>query len=434
MGKDPQITAQKELDKAELHYHAAQYKKAGKYFVSAGDQFFKLNEYKIARECFSFAAKSFDYLNSNYLAMEAMRNAGDSSLFINDFSNSNKFYKQALKFVPSLRRDNDYYYILFSSLSFLCLFLEGKQAQGLTFLKEIRKNVDNNYFKESPLIALVKDLLISIRDKNDQYLKKIEKEFGQYDFSEGEKKLLKIDLALAKVLNSLKTKLILDRDQYTTRDIINLTINLDTSPIIDVSKYSFYNYEFKKLTISNIVTSFSDNITAQKKPVLPLTLKPGEKCDFKFALKPHFQVEKPFIGPIILTCEFNDNLIVYYEGPEIILPNIISPPPSLDISMENLRPPLIGQTFPLEFLIENKSEGDALELELNIEFPNELKVMRGTTKKQIYSLSSNDTISWELSLRPSEAGDYTIKMDLKFKDPDQNQIEETKNFPFSIKL
>jgi hypothetical protein len=102
--------------------------------------------------------------------------------------------------------------------------------------------------------------------------------------------------------------------------------------------------------------------------------------------------------------------------------------------MENLRPPLIGQTFPLEFLIENKSEGDALELELNIEFPKELKVMRGTTKKQIYSLSSNDTIAWELSLRPSEAGDYNIKMDLKFKDPDQNQIEETKNFPFSIKL
>ena len=320
MGKDPQITAQKELDKAELHFYAEQYKKAGKYFASAGDQFFKLHEYKIARECFSYAAKSFDFLNSYYLAMEAMRNAGDSSLFINDFSNSNKFYKQALKFVPSLRRDNDYYYILFSSLSFLCLFLEGKQDQGLTFLKEIRKNVDNNYFKESPLIALVKDLLISIRDKNDQYLKKIEREFEQYDLSKGEKNLLKIDLALAKVLNSLKTKLILDRDQYTTRDIINLTINLDTSPIIDVSKYSFYNYEFKKLTISNIVTSFSDNITAQKKPVLPITLKPGEKCDFKFALKPHFQVEKPFIGPIVLTCEFNDNLIVYYEGPEKILP------------------------------------------------------------------------------------------------------------------
>ena len=49
MGKDPQITAQKELDKDELYYHAAQYKKAGKYFASAGDHFLKLHEYKIAR-------------------------------------------------------------------------------------------------------------------------------------------------------------------------------------------------------------------------------------------------------------------------------------------------------------------------------------------------------------------------------------------------
>jgi len=434
MGKDPQITAQKELDKAELHYHAAQYKKAGKYFASAGAQFIKLHEYKIARECFSYAAKSFDFLDSYYLAMEAMRNAGDASLFIDDYSNSNKFYKQALKFIPSLRRDNDYYYILFSSLSFLCLFLEGKQDQGLTFLKEIRRNVDNDYFKESPLIGLVKDIIIAVRDKNDQYLKKIEGKFNQFDYNEGEKNLLKLVLALGKALNSLKTELILDKDQYTTRDIINFTINLDTSQIIDVSKYPFYNYEFKKVTISNIVTSFSDNITAQKKPVLPLTLKPGENYDFIFELKSHFQLEKPFIGPIVLTCEFDDKFITDYEYSEKILPNIISPPPSLDISMKNLRPPLIGQTFPLEFLIENKSEGDALQLEINIEFPKELKVMRGTTKKQIYSLSSNDSITWELSMRPSEAGDYNIKMDLKFKDPDQNQIEETKNFPFSITL
>ena len=82
--------------------------------------------------------------------------------------------------MPSLRRENDYYYILFSSLSFLCLFLEGKQDQGLTFLKEIRKNVDNDYFKESPQISLVKDIIIAVRDKNDQYLTKIEREFNQY--------------------------------------------------------------------------------------------------------------------------------------------------------------------------------------------------------------------------------------------------------------
>lgn len=43
-------------------------------------------------------------------------------------------------------------------------------------------------------------------------------------------------------------------------------------------------------------------------------------------------------------------------------------------------------------------------------------------------------IIWEISLKPIEAGDYIIKMDIKFKDPDQNLIEETKSFPFAIKM
>ncbi len=60
--------------------------------------------------------------------------------------------------------------------------------------------------------------------------------------------------------------------------------------------------------------------------------------------------------------------------------------------------------------------------------------MRGTTKKQIYSLSSHEKITWEISLKPIETGDYTIKMNIKFKDPDQNLIEETKSFPFAIKM
>ena len=102
--------------------------------------------------------------------------------------------------------------------------------------------------------------------------------------------------------------------------------------------------------------------------------------------------------------------------------------------MKNLRPPLIGKSFPMEILIENKSEGDALDLNIEIEFPKQLKIIRGTIKKQIYTLGSNDKMTWEIALKPIEAGDYNIKMDIKYKDPDQNQIEETKNFPFPIKL
>lgn len=60
--------------------------------------------------------------------------------------------------------------------------------------------------------------------------------------------------------------------------------------------------------------------------------------------------------------------------------------------------------------------------------------MRGTLKKQIYSLRSNENINWEINLKPTEAGDYIIKVISKFNDPDQNLIEDTKEFPLSIKL
>ena len=99
-----------------------------------------------------------------------------------------------------------------------------------------------------------------------------------------------------------------------------------------------------------------------------------------------------------------------------------------------MRPPLIGQSFPLEILVENKSEGDALDLNIEVEFPENLKVMRGTLKKQIYSLRTNEDLKWEINIKPLEAGDYIIKISIKFMDPDQNKIEEIKEFPFAITL
>ncbi|MFX1588640.1 MAG: hypothetical protein ACFFC1_10830, partial [Promethearchaeota archaeon] len=146
-----------------------------------------------------------------------------------------------------------------------------------------------------------------------------------------------------------------------------------------------------------------------------------------------FQLDKPYIGPMDLFFELNNNLLFVYST-EIIEPIILSPPASLNVSIKNLRPPLIGQTFPLEILVENKSLGEALDVNIDVDFPDELKIMRGTTSKQIYSLRSNEDIKWEINLKPTEAGDYTIKFIIKFTDPDQNKVEDNREFPFSVKL
>ncbi|TFG19835.1 MAG: hypothetical protein EU529_15785 [Promethearchaeota archaeon] len=436
MPKDPLIEAEKKLSKAELFFNADQFKKAGKLFNSAADSFFKQKEYNSARECYNNAASSYIHLKRYSLAIGALRNAGDCSLFINEYSDANRFFKKVINYLPDYKKtaERDYLYILFSSLSYLCLFVEGKQDQGLDFIKQIKKNVDSGFFKESPTISLVKNLTIAVRDKNKDYLDKVIESFKKYEFHIAEEKLLREVLVAAKSILSLEIKLSLDKEQYTTKDIINLKMDLNTQPLLEISQNSFYNYNIERIKVTNIGLNLSENIIAQKKPNLPVTINAGESYQFEILLKSHFQVDEPFIGPISLNCEMDDKFMFLLQEKEAIKPNIISPPPSLDISIKNLRPPLISQTFPLEILIENSSQGDALELNINIEFPKELKIMRGTTKKQVYSLSSNDNITWEINLKPLEAGDYLIKMDISFKDPDQNLVEEQKTFPFSIKL
>ncbi|MFX1364854.1 MAG: tol-pal system YbgF family protein [Promethearchaeota archaeon] len=432
MGKD----AEKLLNKAEQLYNAMAYKRAAKLFHSAGDTFLKLGEYELAEQSFFNAAKSAINEEKYLKGVEFLRYAGNAFLFNNDFSEAYQIFKEALNYIPTLKHnlDKNFLFTLFSSLSYLCLFLEGKQEEGLNIIKKNRKNIEDTYFKENYLIKLIKDIEVATKDINEDYVKKIESEFDPTYLLEGEIILVKNALVLAKSIVSLIISLSLDKKSYTTNDSINLKIDINTKPLVNMKKQSFYKYDLKELKITKIGLQLSDNFTLHKKPELPITILAGQSHQLDILIKPHFQMEKPFIGPLLLTSEIDGIFKFLYESPDIFYPTLISPPPTLDIILKNLRPPLIGQTFPIEILIENKSEGEALDLNIEVEFPENLKVMRGTLKKQIYSLRQNENIKWEISLKPLEAGDYSIKIKALFKDPDQNQIGEIKDFPLSIKL
>ena len=432
MGKN----IEKQLKKAEQLHNAMQYKRAAKLFNSVGNKILKLGNKELAKDCF-FNAATCAITEGKFLSgLEFLRNAGNASLSNNNFLEAYQFFKDALKYVPSLRSSSDrnYQFILFSCLSYLCLFVEGKQEEGLNLVKKIKTYVEDVYFKENILIKLIKNLTVATKDKNENYLRRIENDFEKFKFHEGEINLAKRSLVLAKTIVSLKTKLSLNKDVYTTNDTINLKLDIDTKLLLDISKNQFYNYDLRELKISKIGINLSDNLSSHKKPPLPIIIKPGQSLQLDLLIKPHFQMENPYIGPILLTSELDGNLKFFYEISNKLHPNLISPSPKLDISIRSLRPPLIDQTFPLEILIENKSEGEALDLNIDVQFPEEIKVMRGTLKKQIYSLKTNENLTWEINLKPLEAGDFTIKINTRFNDPDLNQIEETKSFPLSIKL
>lgn len=435
MGKDQRLEVKKQLLKAEQLFKARQFKKAGKNYHLAGNLLLKLDEYEGAKGCFINAANTFMEIERYDTSIELFRQSGEACLYANNYLEANQIYKEALIYVPKLKNkgERNSNLVIFSVLSYLCLFLKGVPEDGLDYLKRIQKKVDKEFFKENPLIKLVSEITISLRDNQVKYVEKIKENIGLYKFRDAEIKLLKMVLLLINLKMLIDSSFELDKETYTTNESINLTLNFITSSLPQILKDPYYQFELRDFNINKISVNLTDNLTTSKKPAVPFAIDIGKETRLEFAIKPHFQVDNSIIGPLLITCELNKNLTFIYETQSII-PKLTSPPATLLTSIKNLRPPLIDQTFPLEILIENKSEGEALDVNINVEFPEKLKIMRGTTKKQIYSLRTNEDLKWEVNLKPLEAGDYIIKINIKFMDPDQNKIEEVKEFPFSVKL
>jgi len=415
---------------------ALQNKRAAKIFDSVGDSYLNLGNFDLARDCYINAAKCSIKEEKFLIGLEFYRKAGTASLFNDQILEANGFYREAINYISKLRSASyrNQNFLLFSSLSYLCLFIKGEQKEGLKLVKKIKKSVDDLYFKENPLIRLISNLTMVTKEKNEKYVERIKKDFHNLKLREAEISLVKQALVIAKTISSLITKLKFDKNVYTTNEIINLALIIDSKPLLEISNQKFYNYKLDELKITKVRVTLSENLAMHKKPEIPQIIVIGKNRNIELLIKSHFQMENSKIGPILLSGELNSSLIFKYEISQQLKPNLISPPPSLDISIKNLRTPLIDKTFPLEILIENKSEGDALNLNIEISFPEQIKVMRGTLKKQIYSLKSNERINWEINLKPVEAGDYIIIITSKFNDPDQNSIEEVKEFPLPIKL
>ena len=436
MGKDTLANIEDKVLKAEKLFKARGYKKASKLYYKAANGYLDLNHYEMAKDCFLKGSESYLELRKHEEGLELLKLAGDAYLMMEQYSNASQLYKSALDTIPKLRSSNDkeFNYILFPVLSYLCSFLEIKQDSGLNFIKKYQGKIDSEYFKQSELIQLVTDITIAIRDKNATIIGNIMESIGNFKFTPIEVKLLKKVLILAQLVIGFKSELNLDKELYTTNDLINLKLNLNTEILSEISNNSFFEYTINQLKITKLNVKLSDNLAVSNKPNLPFEI-PLDKSQFslEFMLKPHFQMDEPYIGPITITLEVNENIFCEYMT-ETVKPKLISPPPSLEISIKNLRPPLIGQSFPLEILLENKSAGEALDVKVLVKFPDQLKIMRGTIEKQIYSLRSNESMKWELNVKPEEVGDYTIEFNITFKDSDQNPIEINQIFPFSIAM
>ena len=175
MVKDQRSEIDKQVLKAEQLFRARQFKKAGKKYYLAGNSFLKLNEFEEAKDCFLNGSESFLEIEKFDTVIELFRKSGEACLYIDKYLDANQIYKEALSYIPKLKneRERSSNLITFSVLSYLCSFLKGDPEGGLDFIKRIQKKIDKEFFKENPLIKLVSEITISLRDNQIKYVEKI---------------------------------------------------------------------------------------------------------------------------------------------------------------------------------------------------------------------------------------------------------------------
>ncbi len=434
-------------------------KKARKYLLQA-EAFLETNKlgkaskgYELAADIFSQDLKDFEraedaYFNAAKVHLKAQdfvksavqqRNAANMCILLGDFERADKYYEIALKYF--LKEDKVFDAIIVGSFAYLTMFVRGLQDKALDYIKRVKKNVPFEDFKNNRLIQLVRGLTVSIVDKNFSELNKIQEELARFKFREAESKLIQLATELAQVHVHAKLDLSLptmpENKEFLVEAIIPVAVNFDSSPITTLPELK---PRFSEILITNAGVTLSENLSLKAEPNFPITIPMGEQTTLDFQVRVNFPEDPTFIGPALLTCEMGGGStehppVRFFAKSPLSKFKTMSPPAQIGINLRELAPPVIGQSFPMEVTLSNQSDGEAVRIEVDLEFPPELKVFRGTTKKTIYSLPPNQDISWQLTLKPKEPGKFPIKVIMQFEDSNGNVVgPQTAELPFEIKL
>jgi tetratricopeptide (TPR) repeat protein len=435
-GKSDREKAEDDFNKAEERYEALRFEKAGKYYSSAGETYFEIQDFKFAENSFLNSAKSYIEEELYEDVLEALRMATNASLKLGKHDYANEIVQKALGYVKKIesKKKRNKYFILFSTLSYFCYFIKGEPKKGLQLVKKMQQGVDKDFFKKHQLIHIITNITIALRDKNDIYIEKIKEQINDIKLNKSEMELIQKVLLLASIQTVITPKISLNQEEYTTNDLIEVNIKTEGNSIGSIIENNINSLEIKEISLIKGTVGHSDNLTVKQKPDFPLDLSLKNGININYLLKPHFLKDETIIGPVTLTGRIDGIYQFYIENRKEFPVMLLSPPTHLDMTVDSLKPPLIEKTFPLEILIENNSESEARNLEITLTLPENLKLMRGTLEKQIYSLRPNETIEWQISAKPKKAEEAEIIAELKYTDPDQNTIEEKKAFTISIKL
>jgi len=396
-------------------------KSAAEEFQKAAEIYFDLEEWKIAEQCFFYASKNWYQIEKYQNASNLERIAANCCVLLSDFKKARDYYDVAYKAIlKSDAKNRDEIAILYAAFAFLCHFVQGQQDEALAYMKKFRSEVDTELFNSHLLIQLVKNLTNAIVNGKDEYLQAILADYPKYKFRTAEASLIKIAIVLAYISVHMKYSLNMIYEAFVNENIISIETKVQCAELKALISNPTLSYTFKSLQITDIGISIGDNASVKEKPTLPQSVNLESFTDLTLPIK--FRTNFPgrgFIGPCLITVEVDRQFHVFLKS-EVKNFNIVSPQAVLNIELIPQKPPVYNQTFELQAKLTNKSDGEAVGIEIEFEFPEQIKMMRGTLKKTIYALRPNESLKWELQVKGLEVGEFPIKAKILFKDPNGN--------------
>nr|MDO8116779.1 hypothetical protein [Candidatus Sigynarchaeota archaeon] len=421
--------------------------KAAKKFVTAADLFEQIatissdhDAWKLVADNLLAAAQVLVEDEEFGAGARMQRRLASVYLHMNDFKTAADYYNVATKFALKDPKGDPVFILIVAGMYAFLTFIEAEHEKAREFLKRVLGMFDADRAKDK----LIYDLLrVFFKGTNDTKL-----ESGSNPVADGKQcmkeGLLPVEIdAINLVLNVRKladdVKITFSIESPKKKEKILEGDDIAACISIDLDVGAHVLPELTKIashaTIAAIIVEKSNALSLVSKFDLPATVPLGKSIALQEVFRSYNAGDNE-IGPVLIEMRLGTSITIKKTLDSRSI-KIHGQPVAMDVEYEPLQEPLVGKPFPLRIDVLNKSRGDASDLEIEVQIPEDLpiRLVRGTLKKKFFRLNAGDATSWEIQLRPDETGTFVLNVVLNYKDGDGHPVGPVINtMPIEIKM
>ncbi|MHA1377082.1 MAG: hypothetical protein ACTSRG_01755 [Candidatus Helarchaeota archaeon] len=403
--------------KAEKYIAKQKFDKAKDNFKKAIKEFYNIKAYKQAQKIINKFVESA-LIERDYIeAAMALYQAANIALIENNIKKALEHYKSSINFFVEHayfgKKEEE---IKYRSLCLypLCEASIGKFEQAIEHYKTNLKDIPKRYKFKLPIIDFCTSIFNSFISKKIEILKGSESLLEDLKLLEGESNLVHNLMKIIEIYIKTKVKSKINKEKIEAGDEFSLKISLDSPEPLEITNY-FLEYDKSRLNLINVPKVISN------KPL-----------EFKFEVK---VAGKAKFGPLLLNCKTHSGIEFPFKYQSIL--NILPGRPKLEIESEKEYKTLEGDVFDLEFIVTNKGKGEAQNIKVELDLPEEILIIAGTNEKNLFSLNSKENYTFTFPLQTLKSGIYEGKIKTSFEIPkgisrEPEKLSQEKNITIEV--